>query len=376
MRIVLVDTYYRRFLSKHYDDRPGLAAAPYAKQLQSLIEGRFGTSDFYSSHLLDLGWEASDLVVNCRPLQAAWARENGLGRLASLLPVPHRFYRAPVVGPLLSALPGYLDIVMAQVRLLRPDVLFCHDLSFFPKAVLAELRPHVKLVVGQIASPLPPRDFVDSYDLILTSFPHFVPRIAALGVASEYFRLGFDPRVAAGLGDVARDIDVTFVGGLSPAHKQAIPLLERLAAETPIRFFGYGADALPASSPIRPRYEHEVWGLDMYRALARSRITINRHIAVAENNANNMRLYEATGMGALLLTERKDNLAELFEPDYEVATYASADEAVDKIRALLAAPEQLAEIAAAGQARTLREHTYQQRMVELSDILTRHLKSR
>ena len=52
----------------------------------------------------------------------------------------------------------------------------------------------------------------------------------------------------------------------------------------------------------------EVWGLDMYRALARSKITINRHINVAENNANNMRLFEATGTGSLLITDRKDNL--------------------------------------------------------------------
>ena len=35
----------------------------------------------------------------------------------------------------------------------------------------------------------------DGYDLILTSFPHFVSRIKEAGVASEYFRLGFDPRM-------------------------------------------------------------------------------------------------------------------------------------------------------------------------------------
>ena len=40
----------------------------------------------------------------------------------------------------------------------------------------------------------------------------------------------------------------------------------------------------------------------MYNILSRSKISFNRHINVAENNANNMRLYEATGMGSLLLT--------------------------------------------------------------------------
>jgi spore maturation protein CgeB len=122
-------------------------------------------------------------------------------------------------------------------------------------------------------------------------------------------------------------------------------------------------------------YEREVWGFDMYRVMARSKITVNRHIGIARNNANNMRLYESTGMGALLLTERKDNLGDLFEPDREVATYSDPDEAVEKIETLLAEPARLAQIAAAGNARTLREHTYQARMQELIGILTRHLKS-
>jgi hypothetical protein len=41
----------------------------------------------------------------------------------------------------------------------------------------------------------------------------------------------------------------------------------------------------------------------MYRVLARSGIVVNRLGPVAEGAANNMRLFEATGAGALLLTE-------------------------------------------------------------------------
>jgi hypothetical protein len=375
MRIVFVDTYYRRFLAEYYARNPSLQSESFASQRQSLIDARFGTSDFYSSHLNHLGWDATDLIVNCAPLQAAWARENGQGAALLKFPIPHRFYRVPVLGQLLAALPGLLDVAMAQIRALKPDILYCHDLSFFPASALRALKPDVKLIVGQIASPLPPRDFLVGYDLILTSFPHFVPEIAATGIASEYFRLGFEPRVATECGSMVRDIDVSFIGGVSKAHKSAIPLLEHLARHTPIRFFGYGADELPPSSPIRQRYGREVWGLDMYRVMARSKITLNRHISIARNNANNMRLYESTGMGALLLTERKDNLSELFEPDREVVTYSAPDEAVGKIEALLAEPERLAQIAVAGTARTLREHTYQARMQELTGILTRHLKS-
>jgi len=57
-----------------------------------------------------------------------------------------------------------------------------------------------------------------------------------------------------------------------------------------------------------------------------------------------------------------------------VETYADPDEAVAKILALLGHPERRAAIAAAGQARTLREHTYQKRMQELLGILNGYLR--
>jgi len=374
MRIVFVDTYYKRFLADHYANHPSLESESYEKQRRSLIEACFGTSDFYSKHLGDLGCEAVDLIANCTPLQAAWLSENGFGSSELAFPIPHRFYRVPVIGRALAGLRGYLSVVLKQVRSLKPDILYCQDLSFFSKSALDAIRPHVGLIVGQIAYVLPPKNFIEGYDLILTSFPHFVPRIRAAGVASEYFRLGFDPRVTRGFDGVERDIDVSFVGAIGRSHRNAVPLLERLCRETPIRIYGYGAEDLDADSPIRTRYEKEVWGLDMYRVLARSKITVNRHISVAENNANNMRLYEATGMGALLLTDQKDNLKDLFEPGQEVETYSNPDEAVAKILALLRDPERRADVAAAGQARTLREHTYQKRMQELLGILTGYLR--
>lgn len=376
MKIVVVDTYYAAFLAAYYQKNPQWKSAAYLAQREALLAQCFGTSDFYSHHLNSLGWNAQDLIVNCLSMQTAWARENSVSYSALALKVPHRFFRLPLLGRRLAALPGLAEIALAQLRTIRPDVLYCQDLSFFTPEMLASLRSHVKLVVGQIACPLPPESFLKGYDLILTSFPHFVPRLQSLGVASEYFRIGFDARVLERLGEVPKDVDASFVGGISRHHGKAVPVLEYLAKNTPMQFFGYGADSLDRNSPIVARHHGEVWGLDMYRALARSRITLNRHINVAENNANNMRLYEATGVGSLLLTDRKDNLDELFEVGKEVVAYSSQEEAAELIRYYLAHPEEATAIAKAGQARTLRDHTYQWRMEELMPILERHLAAR
>lgn len=373
MKAVILDTYYPRFLKTFYAKHVGLHHASSQEQTQSLLKASFGTSDFYSRNLKSLGVDAQDLIVNCVPLQKAWATENQVSFSAWALRLPHRTFRLPIIGAKLAALPGLMEVAIAQIRLLKPDVLYCQDLSFFPGEVLKELKSHVRLIVGQIACPLPPESFLKGYDLILTSFPHFVPRLQALGIASEYFRIGFDTRVLEVLGTIQKDIGASFVGGISRHHGKAVPLLEYLATHTPIEFFGYGAKTLPRSSPIRRNHHGEVWGLDMYRALARSKVTLNRHINVAENNANNMRLYEATGVGSLLITDRKGNLGEIFEVGKEIVVYSSQEEAAEMIHYYLDHPAEAATIARAGQARTLREHTYQHRMEELVPVLKRHL---
>ena len=68
----------------------------------------------------------------------------------------------------------------------------------------------------------------------------------------------------------------------------------------------------------------------MYDILRRSKITFNRHIDVAETNANNMRMFEATGMGSLLITDKKDNLNDLFCENKEVISYCNKEDALEK----------------------------------------------
>ena len=120
-------------------------------------------------------------------------------------------------------------------------------------------------------------------------------------------------------------------------HGEGVRLLEQAAAalDADVAIYGYGASRLAKTSPLRDRYRGEAWGLDMYRVLAGARIALNRHIAAAEGYANNMRLYEATGVGAALLTDAGRNLGELFEPGVEVATYRDPDGLVAAARSLL-----------------------------------------
>jgi spore maturation protein CgeB len=109
----------------------------------------------------------------------------------------------------------------------------------------------------------------------------------------------------------------------------------------------------------------------MFQILSESKITLNHHGDVAPY-ANNMRLFEATGTGALLITDWKPNLAEMFEPGREVVTYHTAEECAEQIGCYLEHEKERDEIAKAGQQRTLREHTYYHRVQELVDLVRKY----
>jgi len=147
-----------------------------------------------------------------------------------------------------------------------------------------------------------------------------------------------------------------------------------IAADKGLSLWGQNVDSIPKASRIHQRYRGVAWGKEMYEILAASKITLNHHIGIAANFANNMRLYEATGVGALLVTEARQNLAELFEPGDEVVAYEDEDDLVEKLRHYLADDQERIRVAEAGQARTLGEHTYANRIGELAAMLEARLR--
>jgi len=375
VKILIVDTYYDKYLEIFYKKNPDLKKCEYDFQLKALLNSNFGTSDAYSYYFNKNNWEACDLIVNCLFLQNEWCKNKDIKISKLISKIPHKFLKLPIIGRKLGNMNGLLDIAKEQIKAYKPEILYCQDLSFFPEEILLDIKKenNIRLIVGQIACPLPPQSFLKPYDLILTSFPHFVNRLRNDGKNCDYFKIGFDQRILSKTIQNERDIDFSFVGGISKYHNYASKNIEYLIKNAKLQVYGYGANKLPFNSTIRRNHKGERWGLDMYNILSRTKISFNRHINVAENNANNMRLYEATGMGSLLLTDRKDNLRKLFEEDREIVTYESKEEALEKYNYLINRPEELANIAKAGQLRTLKDHSYENRIKELIQIINKHL---
>jgi len=371
--ILVVDAYYAPLLRDFRAAHPGVYAEGYQESRRALLAECFcGTADFYSKNLGVLGHAATEVVVNDEVIQAQWARENGV-----------RIWQPPVLDAaishsrylrrLLRSKDWLQGILAKQVRSLRPDVLFFTQMAWCEPEFMREMRPYVRLVVGQVASPMPAERYLRQCDLMLSSFPHYVERFRAMGIASEHLRWGFETTILDRLDGSRDDYGAVFVGGFSRAHEAGTAALERLASEVGLDVWGYGVETLPLASPLRRRFHGTAWGLQMYRIFRNARIVINRHIEVAEDCANNIRLYEATGVGALLVTDHKSNLGELFDVGREIVSYNDPADLVEKVRYYLAHDDQREAIARAGQARTLQDHTFLGRMREFEQIVESYL---
>jgi spore maturation protein CgeB len=390
MRILVLNADYPRFLAWLYRRQPGLEHASYAAQMIARNASLFGVADFYSKNFTALDHPAAEIHVNNPWLQAAWAREHGIatetpeppGAIERKAP-PAWLQRAvtpfkPMLRPLARriGLSPRLDtqaeeILLAQIEDFQPDMILNQDTFHIDTSLIRRIKSiGSPIVVGQIGVEPSRGEEWNVYNLMISQLPTVVRSLRAVGVRAEVNHLAFEPTVLDTLPEApAADIDVSFVGTVSVDHQQRIALLEAVAERYDLKLWGNRPRALPASSPLHRCFQGEVWGADMYQVLRRSRITLNSHIDLVGREAGNMRLFEATGVGAFLLTDFKDNLNTLFAPDREVAAWRSIDECLKAIDHYLGDDNRRAEIARAGQARTMSQHTYRHRTTEILDFV-------
>jgi spore maturation protein CgeB len=386
MRILVLNADYPRFLAWFYRRQHGVENASYAEQMAARNASLFGVADFYSRNFAALGHQAAEIHVNNPWLQAAWAREHGMAFEAPELPggtgrreLPGWLQRAakpfkPLLRPLARrvGLSPRLDaraekILLAQIEEFRPDLVINQDIFYVDTGLMRRIKNIGNpILIGQVGIEPSRGEDWSVYDLMISQLPATVRSLRAFGVRAEVNHLAFEPAILDALPQAsAPDIDVSFVGTVSVDHRQRIALLEAVAMRYDLKLWGNRPQTLPASSPLHRCFQGEVWGADMYQVLRRSRITLNSHIDLAGREAGNMRLFEATGVGAFLLTDFKDNLDTLFAPDKEVAVWRSIEDCLDIIGRIIGNDEGRAAIARAGHARTMAQHTYRHRAAEI-----------
>ncbi len=398
MRLARIGTVYPEYLEAFYAKNPGMAQANHAQQVAAINQDSFAWFDVWSHALEPLGYEVLEITTNASVLLRRWALESGLPR-------PHQLDRH--------------HIIVEQLRRFRPEVLWFDDADGALLRMARERVPSIRLVLGWTGSALAQTEAWKDVELVLSCSPEAVARLKALGIRSEHMHHAFDPRVLERLaprrvqgrisfiGQVVRGsefhdererilIALGEIGALSiyspTRHRPALAMALRAARaatrglaaagmpESAIERLPHGrkllhGDTAPFAVDARLRkvMKQGVFGLDAYQVIADSLATLNVHANSSPTHASNMRLFEITGVGTCMLTDWKDNLPELFEPEKECVTYRGVADCVEKARWLLAHPIEAAEIGRAGQARTLAQHTFALRAHELDRVIRREL---
>jgi spore maturation protein CgeB len=408
MKLLKITTVYQTYWKKFYAKRPELVKESYAVQKAALDYDGFGWADFWSHALTPLGYEVIEIIANVEPLQKAWVSENKIHLIKK---------------------EWLLKIAFEQIKSFQPTVLFLDDYFTFTPDWVTELKqvcPSIQLVISWCGAPYQDEKFFKAHDLVLSCIPEFVEKFRKMGHWSEHINHAFEPRLLKRLLQTEEpEINVSFIGQIvrsSQYHLQRKLILEQLVEKFPVQIyspnanFGWTDDlkqqlkasaqktmemlqtggipqswlmkipkigkfatdneqiCIHLSQRLRSSIKPAVFGLEMYHTLQKSKITFNCHIDSSPHSASNMRLFEATGSGACLLTDWKENIDTLFEPDCEVVTYKSTDECIEKVKWLLEHSEERKTIAQAGQNRTLKDHTFAHRAVQLNDLIQKGLR--
>lgn len=405
MRLLKLGIYHVSYLRDFYAKRPELKSRSYSVQHAALTDDCFGSSDFWTNALTKLNYETTDIIANADFLQKTWASENDFN---------------------FDENDWLFEIAAAQIKSFRPEVLLIADYSTFTAAFLKNIKREcasIRLILGWCGAPYNDSSVFREWDVALSCVPEMVTDFRAKGIRSHHVNHAFAPRILNHL-DLKSEpsVDFAFVGSIlkqNQFHIERERLLLELIKSTNLRIWsdlehppfkqrwnllvrrqahgivaaarGTGVSEqllkrLPfvrkiaawKSPPIFEQYVDEliarrtrppVFGIEMFQQLRDSRVVFNNHIDISPVSASNMRLFETTGVGSCLLTDWKENLSDLFEPDKEVLTYRSAAECVEKVKYILEHEDERRELAAAGQLRTLRDHTFDNRAARIDEII-------
>jgi hypothetical protein len=249
-------------------------------------------------------------------------------------------------------------IKLAQIEEFKPDV-FYNMSAFCDDGFIRKLgRSGMKRVYWNGIIEARPRTFLQ-YDGQLSLHRPYIEYWKSKGLAA----CELQPAIPAGwaaLAEGERDIDVLFYGqymrslfkgrnrllqqlmqyGLSSEHNIRCHL--QCDTGRPTIFRIPGLEWTRIRSPFARRVEPMVsqcaqpplYGRELYRAIARSRIVINAYTDNNQEFKSNMRLFEATGLGAFLISEQ-GNYPEGFEPGNDFYTYRDGTELFSQIERVL-----------------------------------------
>ncbi len=213
------------------------------------------------------------------------------------------------------------------------------------------------------------------YDALFFKDPYIVDLLRRkLGAPVYYMPECFSPRSLLHppppIADPRYECDICTAGNLY-AYRVAF---FRNLTDRHVRLWGLPPplwlDTGPVASMVENRF---VAHAEKAKAFRSAKIVLN-NLNPAEIWGTNVRTFEICGAGGFQITDARPGLSQLFDIGRELVTFDDVADLRAKIAHYLANDDERREIAAAGQRRALREHTYDHRLPLLLDTVAGRAK--
>lgn len=339
MRLFQNSTVYRSYLPRLAQLTRGCQT--FNDAIGLFLDDRFGAAHFLQP-VLDRAPEAFFTNGDDETSQRLWAKSQGLAPDTSLA-----------------------VILLAQIEHHRTEVFYNLDPVRYGDTFLKRLPASVRRTVAWRAAPSANGEFL-AHDIIVNNFPSLLEGYRAQGVNAQYLAPAHDPVMDVYAARIKRPVDVLFVGTYSRHHRVRAALLEEIAAqrdqitvamhldtsrytklaESPLGWVGpLRKDR--RSRDIRAVTRPPVFGRDLLEAISQAKIVINGAIDMAGRDRGNMRIWEALGCGAALISDEG-----IYPPGMEAnrhfKTYSTVAEVRTILTNLIQHPDECRELAANG----------------------------
>jgi spore maturation protein CgeB len=404
MRLAIIQNLYSNYITDFQNSNNKLLTS-YEESLKLLQFDSFSWNGCWGEYLLPYNIEVVELYVNFDVLNQHWLNENT--NISNF---------------------NIYDILIAQLNHFKIDFVLNTDVNFLDDRFMKRIKNEtkVKKIYAHICSPFFTINEVSVYDGIYTCLKGFEEEFKANGMPSIYIPHCFNSKINERISTTKTNKinTVFFAGGVLKGRdlhdEREKLLLEFIKEEVPLEFYSEVANynyikaylfnnikisiysfknalnkmnfkdetlnKIPLFNKVNIKpggiLNNEIfksakmplYGNKLFSLMQNQLISLNVHPGISKNEASNMRLFEATGVGSLLLTDHKDNLNSFFETDTEIVTYNCIEEAVEKAKYLLNNPSVALRIAEAGKKRVALDHTFYNRAPILADGLTKQFK--
>ena len=283
-----------------------------------------------------------------------------------------------------------LSLLKNKIEEFKPDILYLQNTIYLKDHDIYEIKkkfPFIKYVISWICTPLK-KDIIsvlDYSDLILTCSKEYYKDLIKIHKNVIQINHAYDERNFNQKEFDSRKFDVSFCGSIiikKNFHTKRLNILKQINSNfDKLNICGrmnlYYKELLNFQNlnnylQIKKILKKPVYGADYFEMLSNSKICINTH-ADNQEFSGNMRLFDVTGQGSLLLTDKTKDSYKFFIPDKECVEFDNADEAIDKIKWLTINPKKMKEIAENGRKKTLNFFSYKKRCEKINNIINQNL---